>query len=397
MPTQAELRPLAPDQVNAGLINRPIYLLRGDAPGWVALLGFDGVISNLDGTVYSTLNPVLHIKAGAVVAAILVEASTGAQVLLVNDSGVVMASLLITGDLTVNGNLIWKSGTAFTVTLDHAASANRVITVPDATDTLALLARSQTFTGTETFSSAAPIILTGTAVRITGPFENATRGNRPFFQSSATNGDTNVSVLPSGSNTISKFEAYNNATPGSATGIASLEANNTEIRLTAAAASGGGLPLQIYVGSAVLAVNVDTAGDVTMPASVYASFTPGITQNGAQTVSGATGRYHLFGKECHMQVRAVCTNAGLAGNIITLTGIPAGVAPLVTGINVVQGQFQVVRAGVGIRNGAAYFATTTTLAGVADADTNALGTAGGGNFALANGDVVSADMQFEIA
>ena len=59
-----------------------------------------------------------------------------------------------TGGLTLNGNVRWKSGTAFVMELDHSlASTDRVITVPDATDTLALLARTQTFSGTNTFSA----------------------------------------------------------------------------------------------------------------------------------------------------------------------------------------------------------------------------------------------------
>lgn len=64
----------------------------------------------------------------------------------------VVGDLTAGGDVHAGGNLIWKSGTNFTMTLDHAATANRVITVPDATDTLALLGRSQTFTGTNTFN-----------------------------------------------------------------------------------------------------------------------------------------------------------------------------------------------------------------------------------------------------
>lgn len=46
------------------------------------------------------------------------------------------AGLLTIGDLLATGNLKWKSGTAFTVELDHAATANRVVTVQDATQTL---------------------------------------------------------------------------------------------------------------------------------------------------------------------------------------------------------------------------------------------------------------------
>ena len=55
-------------------------------------------------------------------------------------------SLANDGSWTIPGNIAFKSGTAFNVTLDHAATADRVITIPDATDTMALLAAAQTLT-----------------------------------------------------------------------------------------------------------------------------------------------------------------------------------------------------------------------------------------------------------
>lgn len=372
MPDQVELQPLPTDAPNSGILNRVFYLLTEKAPGWVGLLGFNGTRYTDSGAVASTGNAALHIKPAAGIAAVLCETSAGVHTLFVDDSGAVIGV-----GLSLGGNLLFVPDATYNI---GAAGATRPQDL--------FLSRDGTV--------GRNLLLPGTAARITGPFENATRGNRPFFQSNAANGDTNVNAMPSGANTISKFEAYNNATPGSATGIASLEANNTEVRLTAAFAAGAGLPLQVYAGG-VKAVDIAITGDVTLPASVYTTFTPGVTQNGARTVSSPVGRYRLFGKQCHMQVRAIVTNAGTAGNIITFTGIPAGVAPLATGISVVQGQFQILRTGVGFRSGAAYFATTTTIAGLADADADALGTVTGGNFALANGDIVSADMMYEIA
>lgn len=180
----------------------------------------------------------------------------GAQVKLLGYDGVeknpVGGAVISTG----NYNLIVDCDSGL-----HANFGNGVLLVRDSGISFGVaLAVSQTVT----FSNPAPIIFTATATRITGPFEAATRSSRPFFQSSATNGDTNVSAMPSGSNNIAKFEAYNGSAPNSATGIASLEANGTEIRLTAGFSTGSGLPLQIYVGG-VKAVDIATTGAVTLP------------------------------------------------------------------------------------------------------------------------------------
>ncbi|MGH8247353.1 MAG: hypothetical protein ACREUU_13085, partial [Gammaproteobacteria bacterium] len=50
------------------------------------------------------------------------------------------------GDLTLNQNLKIKSGTSFAVTLDHAATADRTVAIPDFGGTLAMLERAQAFT-----------------------------------------------------------------------------------------------------------------------------------------------------------------------------------------------------------------------------------------------------------
>lgn len=57
-------------------------------------------------------------------------------------------------NLLLAGNLRWKSGTTFIGTFDHAITAARTWTFPDATDTVAVLGTAQTFTGGPTFSRA---------------------------------------------------------------------------------------------------------------------------------------------------------------------------------------------------------------------------------------------------
>lgn len=51
------------------------------------------------------------------------------------------------GDLTSDGNILWKSGTANIMTFDHAATAARTITFPDATTTVVGTDATQTLSG----------------------------------------------------------------------------------------------------------------------------------------------------------------------------------------------------------------------------------------------------------
>lgn len=261
--------------------------------------GYDGLIRAISassgvlaGATTSSNNPSLWVRNTAGKHVQVRNAANSADIFTAYDTGIGFGP-----DLTTDGNLIWKSGTAFKVTLDHAATADRVITVPDATDTLALLGRAQTFSATNTFSSAAPIVLSALVARLTGPFGDATRGNRPFFQASANNNDTNVNAMPSGSNTIAKWEAYNNSTPGSATGIASLEANSTEVRLSAAFASGTGLPLQLWV-SGGKSLELLTTGEVRATKKIlptastddgYGAGSPSVAAGASQTLGSGYG------------------------------------------------------------------------------------------------------------
>lgn len=252
---------------------------------------------------------------------------------------------------------------------------------------------SPTLSGTLTLSNAAPLIFSASAARITGPFGDATRGNRPFFQSSAANGDTNVSAMPSGANTIGKFEAYNNATPGSATGIASLEANGTEVRLTSAFASGAGLPLQIYAGG-VKAIEVSITGDLTFPAAVYTNFTPTMTQGATPTFTITRARYRLFGKQCHVSiVLAVTGTPGTPGNAI-IVGVPSGIQSAAT--DVVVGECLLSDVSTATNYSAVVYASTATqfyLYGTNGAPLGVTGFAA----ALNTGDTIRMNLIYEIA
>lgn len=62
-------------------------------------------------------------------------------------------NLVLGGNVVSDGNIVWKSGTAFTGTLDHANTANRIWTLPDIAGAILIDAGVQAITGAKTFAS----------------------------------------------------------------------------------------------------------------------------------------------------------------------------------------------------------------------------------------------------
>lgn len=129
-----------------GRINAVIDMWLGNARGWIRIWGDDGLRVNPVGGGAPSSGPasgnyaldirpdsglgIAVAKSGTANAAARTAANS---VLLVGDSGVTLGTGI---DFLVGGNLKWKSGTSFTMTLDHAATADRTVTVQDATQTL---------------------------------------------------------------------------------------------------------------------------------------------------------------------------------------------------------------------------------------------------------------------
>lgn len=135
----------------------------------------------------------------------------------------------------------------------------------------------------------------------------------------------------------------------------------------------------------------------------YTTFTPQLAQNGNRTSSTAVGRYRLDGKTCHLHIRNVCSNAGTAGNQITINNIPAAIAPLKTGQPNGAGDTSAVGLGYVLDNGTAYypahayFADSTTLCFYDVSGFLGINIGVNPSFALASGDAVGVDMTYEIA
>lgn len=100
-----------------------------------------------------------------------------------------------------------------------------------------------------------------TGARIQGDFSTATLANRVMFQTSTTNGATNVYAIPNGTGTTAGYTLANNSDPSNA-GITQVVALSTESSLRAAiTGTGTYLPMTFYTGGSER-MRIDTSGNV---------------------------------------------------------------------------------------------------------------------------------------
>ena len=109
--------------------------------------------------------------------------------------------------------------------------------------------------------SSGNLAFSGTAQRITGDMSNATLANRLMFQTSTTNGQTAISLLPNGTSTQSQFVAYGGTDPANAS-FGHLLTISTEVSVrSSVSGTGTFLPMTFYTGGSER-VRVDTSGNV---------------------------------------------------------------------------------------------------------------------------------------
>lgn len=98
-------------------------------------------------------------------------------------------------------------------------------------------------------SFPANLNFTGTGNRITGDFSNATIANRVAFQTSTTNGNTTINVIPNGTGNVANINVWGNSSLTAASGL-NMIVTATEASLRSNISDGGStyLPLTMYTG-----------------------------------------------------------------------------------------------------------------------------------------------------
>jgi len=143
------------------------------------------------------------------------------------------------------------------------------------------------------------------AQRITGDFSNATVASRVLLQSSTTNGQSALGLLPNGTSTQTQYIAFNSTDPANSSYIQTL-ISATEARINSGQlGTGTNLPMTFYTGGSERA-RIDTSGNLLVgftsnpnTARMYVRYDGLTTQsiiNPATTTSASTSWNHFIGQ-----------------------------------------------------------------------------------------------------
>jgi hypothetical protein len=110
-------------------------------------------------------------------------------------------------------------------------------------------------------SDSGNLTFTGTGNRITGDFSNATQSNRVAFQTSTTNGNTSVGVIPNGTATGTNVSVFGGTDATNAAFLRIRTDNTTTFLEADKNGTGTYLPLTMYTGGSER-LRIDTSGNV---------------------------------------------------------------------------------------------------------------------------------------
>jgi hypothetical protein len=170
------------------------------------------------------------------------------------------------------------SGTTFTIVRGQDGTSGTAFALGDVVSLRLVRAslndfpkldEANTFTsGDQSF--AGNLVFSSTAQRITGDFTNATLTNRVAFQTSTTNGNTVIEVIPNGTNTTSQINLESDSAIANGT-ILSFATNNAGSATAGISAgirgTGTYLPFTIYTGGSER-LRVSTTGNISFGTTV---------------------------------------------------------------------------------------------------------------------------------
>ena len=201
------LRRIVDGAVPAEIIRRAnavIDMLNGNRPGRIKLHGDDGTEANpIGGASVSSGNYALDVKAASGLHGQFTHSTGSPIILAIADSGNVTASAINSGDVGVTGNLTFV----------------------------------------------------GSVRRLKADLSNATISNRLLAQSSTTNGESRLGIIPNGTATKAGWAAYSSATPDNSHYVELLAnaTDNTIDLITSKAGTGTTRDVRLVVDTTVVA------------------------------------------------------------------------------------------------------------------------------------------------
>lgn len=133
--------------------------------------------------------------------------------------------------------------------------------------------------------------ITGTGVRITGDFSNATVANRVMFQTSTVNGGSDITVMPNGTGTSAGLLAYSTIDfSGTSTGnfaFATVSPTEYSIGSGRVSASASQIPITFKVGASEK-MRIDTSGNVLVTSAAGLGYGTGSGGTVTQATSKST-------------------------------------------------------------------------------------------------------------
>jgi hypothetical protein len=169
------------------------------------------------------------------------------------------------GAFVVNGGALGTPSSGTVTNLTGTASININGTVGATTPA------AGAFTS---ISDSGNLTFTGTSNRITGDFSNSTAASRLALQTSTTDGNTLVNVLPNGTSNVSRFRAFNTSDPTNSS-FGDFGVSSTQIIIQSSIqGTGTYLPMTFYTNGSEQ-MRITTAGGVSFGSSGTAYGTSG--------------------------------------------------------------------------------------------------------------------------
>ena len=118
-----------------------------------------------------------------------------------------------------------------------------------------------------------------TGARIKGDFSNATISNRVLFQSSVTNGNTGIGIIPNGTGSQSHISIFNGADPDNSSYAILLINSTTASVRSSLLGTGTYLPLAFWAGGAER-LRIGTTGEIGLGGANYGTAGQVLTSGG---------------------------------------------------------------------------------------------------------------------